>query len=346
MTTAGNLTITTQTVAANGTWSATSGAEQLGRGPDHHRHRLGQRQRLDHLHGERRPQRGPTSGTVGTTGVTLSGTGYTAGKTVATSNVTYDRRQPHHHDPTVAANGTWSGHLHRAEQLGRSKTITATDSGSDSASTTFTVNPTPSVAPTSGTVGTTGVTLTGTGYIAGKTVATSNVSIRPPATSPSRPRPSPPTAPGAATFTVPNSYRRIPDHHRYRLRQPTGPRPPSRSTPPPPPPPPPSALSVAPTSGTVGHDRRHPERHRLDGRQDGGHQQRVHRRSALTITTQTVASNGTWSPTFTVPNSSAGGPNHHPTDSGSDSASTTFTVNAAPQPWHPPTARWSHRRAP
>ena len=64
--------------------------------------------------------------------------------------------------------------------------------------------------------------------------------------------------------------------------------------------------------------------------------------SALTITTQTVAANGTWWATFTVPNSSAGAQTITATDSGSDSASTTFTVNAAPQRGNPPAAPSGH----
>ena len=202
---------------------------------------------------------------------------------------------------------------------GGAQTITATDSGSHSASTTFTVNAAPSVNPTSGTVGTTGVTLTGTGYTAGKTVATSNVSMTTAGNLTITTQTVASNGTWSATFTVPNSSGGAQTITATDWLA-TVLRPPSRSP----------HIVRGTDQRHRRHDRRDPHRYRLHRRQHGGDEQRVHDdRRQLTITTQTVASNGTWSATFTVPNSSGGAQTITATDSGSDSASTTFTVNAA-----------------
>jgi hypothetical protein len=84
----------------------------------------------------------PSSGTVGTTGVTLSGTGYTATNTVnVTTGVTFGGRPlTISGTQTVAAGGTWSATFTVPSSSNGSQTITATDSGGVSASASFSVN--------------------------------------------------------------------------------------------------------------------------------------------------------------------------------------------------------------
>jgi type II secretory pathway pseudopilin PulG len=83
----------------------------------------------------------PVRGPAGTTGVTLSGTGYNAGATVnATTGVTFGGAPlTISGTQTVAANGTWSATFTVPSGSFGPKTITATDSGGASASTTFTL---------------------------------------------------------------------------------------------------------------------------------------------------------------------------------------------------------------
>ncbi len=84
----------------------------------------------------------PSSGTVGTTGVTLSGTGYTATKTVnVTTGVTFGGNPlTISGTQTVASDGTWSATFAVPSSSNGSQTITATDSGGVSASASFSVN--------------------------------------------------------------------------------------------------------------------------------------------------------------------------------------------------------------
>lgn len=83
----------------------------------------------------------PVSGPTGRTGVTLSGTGYNAGATVnATTGVTFGGSPlAISGTQTVAADGTWSATFTVPSGTFGPKTITATDSGGASASTTFTL---------------------------------------------------------------------------------------------------------------------------------------------------------------------------------------------------------------
>ena len=83
----------------------------------------------------------PTNGTVVTPACTLTGTGYTAGKTVTTNNgvtfagaaLTINATQ------TVSASGGWSATFTVPSATNGAKTVVATDSGGANASTSFTV---------------------------------------------------------------------------------------------------------------------------------------------------------------------------------------------------------------
>lgn len=80
----------------------------------------------------------PSSGTAGTTGVTLTGTGFVATKTVSvTFGGTALTLSPA--TPTVSATGGWSATFTVPSSAAGAKTIVATDSGGASAQTTFTV---------------------------------------------------------------------------------------------------------------------------------------------------------------------------------------------------------------
>ncbi len=121
----------------------------------------------------------PASGMQGTSGaVTLIGTNFVAGATVATSNpgitvgsVTVVSATQISATFTIAANAAPG-----------SANVTLTTSGGTSVAAVFTVNPPPptltSVSPANGLQGaSTPVTLTGTNFISGATVATSNPGI-------------------------------------------------------------------------------------------------------------------------------------------------------------------------
>jgi type II secretory pathway pseudopilin PulG len=80
----------------------------------------------------------PANDPIGSTGVTLTGAGFVVGKTVS---VTFggNTLALNPATPLVASNGTWSATFTVPSSTAGAKTITATDSGGVSASTTFTV---------------------------------------------------------------------------------------------------------------------------------------------------------------------------------------------------------------
>lgn len=115
----------------------------------------------------------PSSGVVGATGVTLTGSGYSSGKSITSVTFGGAALTVSPATPTVAANGSWTATFSVPASGNGAQTITAIDNATSpiSASTTFTVGASLSVLPTSGTVGTSGVTLTGNGYTATKSIS-------------------------------------------------------------------------------------------------------------------------------------------------------------------------------
>jgi hypothetical protein len=144
----------------------------------------------------------PTSGAVGTTGVTIQADGFAA-STALTVKVAGNTA-------VIASGGTTGTNGSSlvtftipAAPKG-SQTVTVSDGTSTATSATnFTIQTALSVSPSSGAVGTSGVTLTGTGFAAGQTVsvtfAGSALTISP--TSPTVSA----TGGWTATFTVPSS---------------------------------------------------------------------------------------------------------------------------------------------
>lgn len=97
----------------------------------------------------------PASGAVGTTGVTLTGSGYSAGATVdASTGVTFaGSALTISATQTVSARGGWSATFTVPSSPGGAQTVTASDSDGASASTSFTVDTTlaiPQWNPTNG----------------------------------------------------------------------------------------------------------------------------------------------------------------------------------------------------
>jgi hypothetical protein len=108
----------------------------------------------------------PTNGNVGTT-ITVSGTGFAASSTIT---VKYDGTVQTTSPATVAtdAYGSFSASFAVPASVYGSHTVQATD-GTNSATATFTVNPSIVLSPTSGNVGST-VTVSGTGFTGSKTI--------------------------------------------------------------------------------------------------------------------------------------------------------------------------------
>jgi hypothetical protein len=150
----------------------------------------------------------PSSGNVGTT-VTISGTGFTANATISHSGgVVFAGTAVSigSSNIRVASNGTWSATFTVPNASSGAEGVTATDSSSVSATATFTVTANLTVSTSSGGVGTS-VTVSGTGYTGGGlinhstgvtfngtavSIGSSNASISS-------------TGTWSATFTVPNS---------------------------------------------------------------------------------------------------------------------------------------------
>ena len=261
-----------------------------------------------------------TSGTVGTS-VTISGTGFTGGATINhSSGVTFNGTNVSigSSNVSIASNGTWSATFTVPNASNGSRTVTATDSSGVSASASFVVGAAITLSTTSGTVGTS-VTITGTGFTGGGTInhssgvtfngtnvsiGSSNVSIASNGT-------------WSATFTVPNASN--------GSKTVTGTDSASKSA---------SssfvvgaAITLSTTSGTVGTSVT------ITGTGFTGGAT-INHSSGVTFngtnvsigsSNVTIASNGTWSATFTVPNTSNGSKTVKATDSASVSASTSFT---------------------
>ncbi|HXA29863.1 MAG TPA: hypothetical protein VN193_14075 [Candidatus Angelobacter sp.] len=144
----------------------------------------------------------PTSGPVGTSGVTIQANGFSAsgsltvkvaGNTAAIAS-----------GGTAGANGSSLVTFTIPSAPHGSQIVTVSDGTNTATSTSnFTVQASVSVSQSSGTVGTTGVTLTGTGFVAGQTVSVTFAS-NPLTTSPASPQVGT-TGGWTATFTVPPS---------------------------------------------------------------------------------------------------------------------------------------------
>jgi hypothetical protein len=119
----------------------------------------------------------PTDATVGTVGVTVVGTGFTA--STAISTFTFDGATPGTQTVTAQTTdltGGFTGTFTVPAHANGSVTLIVADAVPDSASTTFTVDAKITVTPTHGTVGTAGITVTGSGYTATDAIATFTVS--------------------------------------------------------------------------------------------------------------------------------------------------------------------------
>ena len=265
----------------------------------------------------------PSGGTVATPNVTLTGNGYTGGKSITTVTFAGVTLPVTPATPTVAANGSWTATFTVPASSNGAQTITAADDATTplSASTTFTVNASLTVLPTSGIVGANGVMLTGNGYTAGKSITTVTFSGTTLTVTPAIPSVAT-NGTWTATFTVPAS-----SHGSQTITAADNATvPASAST---------SftvnaALTVVPTSGRMGATVTLTGSGYTAGKSVtnvafGG--------SPLTISPATPTVNGTggWTATFTVPNVSTGAKSVSASDNATSpvTASTTFTVTAA-----------------
>ncbi len=260
----------------------------------------------------------PTSGPVGTTGVSITANGFAANSalTVKVGGTT----------ATIASGGTTNANgistvtftIPTAPHGAQSVVVTDGSGNTATSATPFTVTSSASnLNPTSGPVGTTGVTITANGFAAnsaltvkvGGTTATIASGGTTNANGTSTVTFTIPAVPGGAQSVV------VTDGSGNTATSATS----FTVT---------SALSVTPTSGAVGSTAV------LSGT---GYTTGATVKTAnvtfgsttLTITTQTVAANGTWTASFTVPSSPHGSQNITATDSGTDSASTPFTVTSS-----------------
>jgi hypothetical protein len=252
----------------------------------------------------------PTTGTVGTTGVTITAQGFTA-----TSNLTVKvggNTATITNGGTTDTNGSATVTFTIPATVNGSQAVTVTDASAKTATsgTNFVVTAAVTVAPTAGTVGTT-ATLTGTGYVAGKTVAvTFNGS--PVTTSPASPSVNT-TGGWTATFSVPAS----PNGARTIVATDTGGATSSTSytvnA---------SATGLAPTSGPVGTSativaQGYAASHALTVTVNG---------NAATVTSGgSTAPNGSSTVTFTIPASPNGAQVVNVSD-GTNNSGTNFTI--------------------
>ena len=257
-----------------------------------------------------------TSGTVGTT-VNVTGNGFAAS---ASSLTLVFGGTDYSMSGTTNPSGVLTSASFTVPTVAAGSYPVAVSDGTNTSpnyATNYTVNAALSVSPTSGTVGST-ATLSGTGYTSGKTVATSNVTFGSSGTVTITTQTVATNGTWSATFTVPNSSGGA------QAITATDSGSDSAST---------TftvnaALSVSPTSGTVGSTAILSGTGYTSGKTVATSSVTFGSSGTVTITTQTVATNGTWSASFTVPASSNGAQTITVTDSGSDSASTTFTVSA------------------
>lgn len=147
----------------------------------------------------------PNHAIVGTAGISVTGSGFTAGDHIMT--FTESGLTP----PTntcfgalVAADGSWSGTFTQPAITGGVNVLTAANIH-DTASVNFTTDPAISLTPSTGTVGLTGVTVTGTGFtntiITGITFFNGSVAVTPTHSA----FPTPVDGSFTMTFTVPNA---------------------------------------------------------------------------------------------------------------------------------------------
>jgi hypothetical protein len=148
----------------------------------------------------------PTHATVGTAGITVTGSGYTnaavinaftlGGITPPTNTVI---------GQVVAADGSWSGTFTLFATAGGTDTLTAADATPETASTTFGIDSKITVAPATGTVGTAGVVVTGSGFGNTQAVTTFHFNGATPATQTVTAQTTSAVGAFTGTFTVPHA---------------------------------------------------------------------------------------------------------------------------------------------